>query len=59
MNESLKVNKLHRDEAFEFNAEVYPVSFVPEWGLIIGLSQRIVYQPFSNMPCFEVQPKVT
>lgn len=58
MDDTIRANKLHHDEAFDFNAEVYPVGFIPEWGLIIGLSQRITYSSLSNLPNFEVQPKV-
>lgn len=58
MDQTLLQNVLPRDEAFAFNKEVYPIGFIPEWAVIVGLSQHITYKTASAMPYFDLQPKV-
>lgn len=51
--------KLQRkDRSLEFDTEVYPVGFVPELGLIVGVTQGVSYTVLPDSPCFELRTKV-
>ena len=50
--------KLQRkDRSLEFDTEVYPVGFVPELGLIVGVTQGVSYAVLPDSPCFELRTK--
>jgi RAB6A-GEF complex partner protein 1 len=46
-----------RDRALDFDREVYPIGFVAELGVIIGLSQGVSYSPCSRYPRFLIQTR--
>uniref|UniRef100_A0A6B2KWV2 RIC1 C-terminal alpha solenoid region domain-containing protein n=1 Tax=Arcella intermedia TaxID=1963864 RepID=A0A6B2KWV2_9EUKA len=43
--------------SFEFDPEVFPIGFLSEWGVIVGLAQHMSYSSVSSLPCFDVQAK--
>eukprot|EP01114_Cavostelium_apophysatum_P008853 TRINITY_DN2172_c0_g1_i3.p1 TRINITY_DN2172_c0_g1~~TRINITY_DN2172_c0_g1_i3.p1 ORF type:complete len:1105 (-),score=223.56 TRINITY_DN2172_c0_g1_i3:255-3569(-) len=54
----LQATKLmSRDKSLEFDLEVYPIGFVPELGVIVGLTQEIVHTISSDYACFELKIK--
>lgn len=56
--EGIKRTQLPLDHAFSFDNEVYPIGFIPEWAVIIGLSQGIVHDDNTKALFFDPQIKV-
>jgi hypothetical protein len=51
---------LSRDRSLEFDLEVYPIGFLPDWAVIVGVSQGFSSPPASfgqGGPVFELQTK--
>jgi len=48
---------MSRENSLEFDLEVFPIGFVPELGVIIGLTQGISHSPCSRFPFFELRTK--
>eukprot|EP01133_Synstelium_polycarpum_P013061 gene13061-15361_t len=48
---------LHHNRSLSFDNEVYPVGFLSELGVIVGLSQGISYTSCSSYPCYEIHIK--
>lgn len=58
MEGELSPQKLQsKDRSLEFDTEVYPVGFVPELGVIVGLTQGVSYTVIADLPCFELRTK--
>lgn len=48
---------MSRDRSLEFDLEVYPVGFVPELAVVVGIAQRVEATPGSNVPSFVLHTK--
>jgi len=48
---------MSRDQSLEFDLEVYPVGFVPELAVVVGIAQRLEATPGSNVPSFVLHTK--
>lgn len=48
---------MSRDKYLDFDLEVYPIGFIPELGVIIGLTQEVLHFP-SRLSGFELKIKV-
>jgi len=55
--ESTKLTTLSRDKSLEFDLEVYPIGFVSELGVIVGLTQELEFTCNSKIPHFGIQIK--
>lgn len=49
---------MSRARSLEFDLEVYPVGFVPELAVVVGLAQGFDHTPGSPWPAFSLQTKV-
>jgi hypothetical protein len=49
---------MSRDKYLEFDLEVYPVGFISQLGVIVGVTQEIVHNACSEFPCFELNIRV-
>ncbi|KAF2078213.1 hypothetical protein CYY_000503 [Polysphondylium violaceum] len=57
-SEEIYTNKnLHHNRSLNFDNEVYPVGFLNELGVIVGLSQGISYSSCSAYPNYEIRIK--
>jgi len=57
-SEEIYTNKnLHHNRSLNFDNEVYPVGFLNELGVIVGLSQGISYSSCSSYPNYEIRIK--
>jgi len=56
-NLSIKMDKLTAESTLQFDPEVYPIGFYPEWAVIVGISQHITFEGLSNMPWFNLEAK--
>jgi len=52
-----KKDKLTAESTIPFDPEVYPIGFIPEWAVIVGISQQITFEGVSNMPWFHLEAK--
>lgn len=58
-DKELQATKLmSRDNSLEFDLEVYPIGFMNELGVIVGITQEIQYSLCSPYPCFELKVKM-
>jgi hypothetical protein len=48
---------MSRDQSLEFDLEVYPVGFVPELAVVVGIAQRVEPTPGSSVPSFVLHTK--
>ncbi|GAM24943.1 hypothetical protein SAMD00019534_081180, partial [Acytostelium subglobosum LB1] len=48
---------LHHNRSLSFDNEVYPIGFLSELGVIVGLSQGISYNSCSQYPCYDIHIK--
>lgn len=49
--------KLAAESTIPFDPEVYPIGFIPEWAVIVGISQQITHEGVSTMPWFNLEAK--
>ncbi len=48
---------MSRDKYLDFDLEVYPIGFIPELGVIIGITQELLHTN-SSMAGFDLKIKV-
>jgi hypothetical protein len=55
--DSHKQNYLTRERSLDFDLEVCPIGFLPQWGLIVGIGQGPSRTYSTNCPCFSYETK--
>lgn len=48
---------LQLDPELEFDREVYPLGLLPNFGVVVGVSQRMSFSASAEFPCFEPTPQ--
>ncbi|XP_065859676.1 uncharacterized protein [Euphorbia lathyris] len=48
---------LQLDPELEFDREVYPLGLLPNAGVVVGVSQRMLFSACTEFPCFEPSPQ--